>query len=374
MTRHIAEHFFGMTLKGVFRRKTRSTLTIIGIAIGIMLVTTLIMIANGLETQFSKVIEEGGGDFIVVERDASDLMTSRVDFSTRDAIEKMDNISWASGVAITVTKILDKPYFMVFGINPEEPVAQHYDIIEGRALRTSDTGKIMVGQMISAQKGFHVGSTVSMKGSTFDVVGIYETGTSFEDAGGVILLSDAQSLFGFGKEVSMLRVKLKDIKNLDTTRVAIESQYPQLLVMKSSEVTVYEENLQLISGIAALISLIAVLVGSIGVMNTMIMSVMERTREIGILRAIGWKKSRILTMVLKESLCMSVIGGLVGVLLGALMGTTLTGQIEIPLTVEVTPGLAVGVFLIAIVLGILGGIYPAWRASKMSPMEALSRE
>lgn len=370
----IKEQVFGMTLKGVFRRKTRSALTIIGIAIGIMLVIALFLIADGLETQFSKVVEEGGGDFIVVEREASDLMTSRVDFSSISTIEKMDGISWVSGVAVTVTKVLDKPYFMVFGINPEDPIAEHYEIIEGHGLSKGDRGKITVGRMIAAQKELHIGDTLNMKGETFEIVGIHETGTSFEDAGGVISLEDAQTLFGFGDEVSIIRVKLVDIKDMDATRAAIENRFPQFLAMKSSEVATYEENLQLISGIAALISLIAVLVGSIGVMNTMIMSVMERTREIGILRAIGWKRRSILSLILKEAVCISIIGGIIGIILGVLMGGTLADLIEIPLTVSVSPEMVIGVFFIAIFLGVLGGFYPAWRASKMSPVEALSRE
>lgn len=370
----IKERVFGMTLKSVFRRRMRSGLTIAGIAIGIMLVTALLLVADGLETQFTRVVEEGGGDFIVVERDASDLMMSRVDLSAKRELEKMDEISWVSGMAITVTKILDRPYFMVFGVDPGEPVIQHFEIVEGQQLTSNDTGKIMVGRMISVQKGLQVGDTLNMKGSTFEIFGIYETGASFEDAGGVILLSEAQSLFGLGNQVSMLRVKLEDVNKVDAVRTKIEKQYPQLLAMRSSEVVAQQEDLQLIAGISALISLIAIVVGSIGIMNTMVMSVMERIREIGILRAVGWKRRSILSMVLKESLCISIIGGIIGIILGILIVNNLAAEIEIPLTVSITPDLVISAFIIAVILGILGGIYPAWRASKMSPMEALSHE
>lgn len=352
----------------------RSGLTILGIAVAIMLVTALLLVADGLETQFTRVIEEGGGDFIVVEKDASDLMMSRLDFATRDTMERMDGISWVSGTVVSVTKILDRPYFMVFGLDPEEPIAQHFEVIEGRGLKSGDTDKIIVGRMISVQKGLNVGDKIEMKERTFEIVGIYETGASFEDAGGVVLLEEAQSLFGLGNQVSMLRVKVEDINQLDAVREKIEEEFPQLLAMRSSEVVAHQEDLALIMGIAALISLIAIVVGSIGVMNTMIMSVMERIREIGVLRAIGWKKRSILMMVLKESLLISIIGGFIGVVLGILMVGNLATEIEIPLTITVTPDLVVGAFLIAVILGILGGIYPAWRASRMSPMEALSHE
>jgi putative ABC transport system permease protein len=365
--------FFGMTFKGVFRRKTRSLLTILSIVVGIMLVTALLMVANGLNTQFQQLSGGSGADFVVLDH-SSDLSSSRVNASIETDLEKMDGISWVSGMVISTTNIGDRPFAFVMGVNPGEKSVEQFRIVEGRTLQSGDTGKVIIGRVMATQEGLKIGDTLNIKDKSFEVVGIYETGVTTEDGGVVIPLGEAQSLFDLGDQVSMLQVKVENIDRVDAIRTQIENRYPQLLALKGSEVANQQADLQLINSISSLIALIAILVGSIVVMNTMIMSVMERTREIGVLRAIGWKRRKILLLILKESFTISIIGGVIGIVLGIVMVNLLTNLAKISLNLPVTLDLVVGVFLITLILGILGGFYPAWRASKMSPMEALSRE
>ncbi len=365
--------FFGMTFKGVFRRKTRSLLTILSIIVGIMLVTALLMVANGLNTQFQQLSGGSGADFVVLDH-SSDLSSSRVNASIENDLENMDGISWVSGMVISTTNIGDRPFAFVMGVNPGEKSVEQFRIVEGRTLQSGDTGKVIIGRVMATQEGLKIGDTLNIKDKSFEVVGIYETGVTTEDGGVVVPLGEAQSLFDLGDQVSMLQVKVENIDRVDAIRTQIETRYPQLLALKGSEVANQQADLQLINSISSLIALIAILVGSIVVMNTMIMSVMERTREIGVLRAIGWKRRKILLLILKESFTISIIGGVIGIVLGIVMVNLLTNLAKISLNLPVTLDLVVGVFLITIILGILGGFYPAWRASKMSPMEALSRE
>jgi putative ABC transport system permease protein len=365
--------FFGMTFKGVFRRKTRSLLTILSIVVGIMLVTALLMVANGLNTQFQQLSGGSGADFVVLDH-SSDLSSSRVNASIENDLENMDGISWVSGMVISTTNIGDRPFAFVMGVEPGEKSVEQFGIVEGRTLQSGDTGKVIIGRVMATQEGLKIGDTLNIKDKSFEVVGIYETGVTTEDGGVVIPLGEAQSLFDLGDQVSMLQVKVENIDQVDAIRTQIETRYPQLLALKGSEVANQQADLQLINSISSLIALIAILVGSIVVMNTMIMSVMERTREIGVLRAIGWKRRNILLLILKESFTISIIGGVIGIVLGIVMVNLLTNLAKISLNLPVTLDLVVGVFLITIILGILGGFYPAWRASKMSPMEALSRE
>ncbi len=365
--------FFGMTFKGVFRRKTRSLLTILSIVVGIMLVTALLMVANGLNTQFQQLSGGSGADFVVLDH-SSDLSSSRVNASIENDLENMDGISWVSGMVISTTNIGDRPFAFVMGVEPGEKSVEQFGIVEGRTLQSGDTGKVIIGRVMATQEGLKIGDTLNIKDKSFEVVGIYETGVTTEDGGVVVPLGEAQSLFDLGDQVSMLQVKVENIDQVGAIRTQIETRYPQLLALKGSEVANQQADLQLINSISSLIALIAILVGSIVVMNTMIMSVMERTREIGVLRAIGWKRRKILLLILKESFTISIIGGVIGIVLGIVMVNLLTNLAKISLNLPVTLDLVVGVFLITIILGILGGFYPAWRASKMSPMEALSRE
>ncbi len=370
---NVREWVFGMTFKSIFRRRTRTALTIAGIAVGIMLVTALLMIAQGLRIQFESMLEKGGGDFFVMEKNAADLMQSRVDLSVQRQLEQMDGVSWVSGIIFAGTGIKDRPYVVILGVPADESMKQ-FPLIEGRSLNPGDAGKMMMGRMISLQEGFTVGDTLEFKSRSFEIVGIYETGVSLQDDGGVILLTEAQSVFGFSETITMLQVKAKDIHQVDSLRAAVDSKFPQYVTLKSSEVAAAQEDLQLVTSISVLISLVAILIGSIGIMNTMVMSVMERTREIGILRAVGWKKRKVLSMVLKESLAISLCGGVIGMVLSWGVMNALIDLTKLPIMLPVTAGLVVGVFFIAVCLGILGGLYPAWRASRMSPVEALSHE
>jgi len=167
---------------------------------------------------------------------------------------------------------------------------------------------------------------------------------------------------------------VEDLNQLGDIRSTVENEFPQLITLKGPELAAQQQDLQLIQGISYLIALIGIVAGSIVVMNTMIMSVMERTREIGILRAIGWKRRKIISMVLKEAFTISIIGGVLGIVFAIGVVNVLLQAVELPIALPVTADLVVLVFLIAVIVGILGGFYPAWRASKMSPMEALSRE
>jgi putative ABC transport system permease protein len=121
------------------------------------------------------------------------------------------------------------------------------------------------------------------------------------------------------------------------------------------------------------ISFLAVLVGGIGMMNTVFMSVFERTREIGVLRALGWRKVRVLLMVMKESLVLSAVGGVVGILLGMGLGGLFPLLLAMLVPVYSTELLARALVL-ALVLGAIAGVYPAWWASRLDPLEALRYE
>jgi putative ABC transport system permease protein len=124
------------------------------------------------------------------------------------------------------------------------------------------------------------------------------------------------------------------------------------------------------------ISFLAVMLGGLGMLNTMVMSVLERTREIGALRALGWRRRHVLGMIVKESLALGAVGGVVGMLIGWALGKSmglLPGMYG-ALEPQYTPQLLVQAILVALVAGVLGGLYPAWRATRMRPVEALRYE
>ena len=135
-------------------------------------------------------------------------------------------------------------------------------------------------------------------------------------------------------------------------------------------------HIQVSRAMAWMTSIVAVLIGGIGMLNTMLMSVMERVREIGILRAVGWRKSRVVGMVLGEALVLSLIGAFFGIL-GAVLLTRFLAtlpRVNGFLTGEIAPSVMLQGLGIAIIVGLLGGLYPAWRAARLLPTEAVRHE
>jgi putative ABC transport system permease protein len=212
--------------------------------------------------------------------------------------------------------------------------------------------------------------------SSFRVVGIYETGVGFEDNGAVITLRDAQRLAGRPHQVTMYGIKLRDPGRAEEVRAYLNENFEEIDVSLSSEFAESLPDMQAMEDMTGQIAFMAVLLGAISMLNTMLMSVLERTREIGVLRALGWQRRQVVGMILKEALVLGLIGGGVGLLLGMAM---VWGVQQIPLIGGMLqPSYSVELIgqtlIIALVAGAIGGLYPSWRATRMRPVEALRYE
>ena len=158
-------------------------------------------------------------------------------------------------------------------------------------------------------------------------------------------------------------------------RQSIEKRFPDLTASVSSEFAQNTDDMQQLESMTNAIVLMALIVGGIVILNTMIMTIYERTREIGTLRALGWQKHRILGMVVREAVLLSLLSGVVGIVLGMAL-TKLISLVPVASYLSAEYGLAIFAQTLAVtlVLGVLGGLYPAWRASRLSPVEALRYE
>ncbi len=233
-----------------------------------------------------------------------------------------------------------------------------------------------LSKMIASSLNKKVGDTIELAGTRFRIVGIFESGIGWEEMGGVITLRDAQALTGRPRKVTMAAVKLKDPNQAEAIVQKLNSQFPKVHAALAGEFVDQMPDMERVDGMMAGISLLAILVGGVGVLNTMLMAVYERTREIGVLRALGWRSRSILSLILKEALIIGILGGVAGIgiaygLAYALGTIPAIGEAYVPMF---TWTIFMRAITVALLLGLIGGLYPAYRATRLQPVEALRYE
>ena len=369
-----------MILKSLLRRKTRTFLTMAGVAIGVAAIVALGALAEGLVAGYGAISGGSGADLLVAQADSVDIAFSAVDEEVGLALANLPGVEEVTGMVYTFAATEGMPYFIAFGYEPDGFAIQHFKIVEGEGLteRAAKHGgrPLILGWAAADDLGKKVGDTLRLYEITYRIVGIYETGTPFEDGAGIVLLEDAQDLSKHPRQVNAFLIKLRDVHDAEWVRQRIEQRFSDLTATLSSDFVEKQDWLAMIRAFTQAVSLLAVLIGGVGVMNTVLMSIFERTREFGTLRALGWRPRRILGMVLGESLALCGLGGLVGAGLGV---AAVWAVKQLPMVSSVLPNIfSLNLFAqsmgVALALGLVGGAYPAWRASRLMPAEAMRAE
>lgn len=384
-------------LKSIFRRKVRALLTISGIAIGIFALVVMGSMAEKLNRLVSGGVEYYGTRITVQDAKAQFgfFGTNPISISKIDEIEKVDGVKSAYA---SISMLLEEVEAVNFGMPPmigggdprqdkDEPFKISYS--KGRAIREGDHRKVVIGQDLLRELKVDVGDEIKLRDEKFEVVGIIEKTFTAPDNMAIVNLPDAQELF-LGDIPAAYRAKVKKEDLATSIEVFVkEGVDPNFVVekingsvsdVKAISPDEFEEQVASQTAIFNLIilgsAIIALIVGSFSIINTMIMSVTERIREIGIKKAIGASNARILREFITEAAIMGLMGGLIGLAFGwgavKLINSIMaeSGQI-IFLT---TPRLAIGSVVFATILGAVAGLYPAWYAARLNPIQALRSE
>ena len=369
-----------MILKSLFRRKTRTLLTMAGIAIGVAAIVALGALSGGLAAAYGALSSGSQADLLVAQADAVDIVFSAVDEEMGTKIAGLPGVDQMTGMVYTLAATEGMPYFIVFGYDTDGFAIEHFKIVEGEGLtkQASQRGgkPLILGKTAANDLDKEVGDTIRLYETTYRVIGIYETGTPIEDGSAVVTIEDAQVLSKHPRQVNAFLIKLRARDDAERVRQRIEQRFDDLTATLSSDFADDQQTLAYIDGFTWAVSFLAVLIGGVGVMNTLLMSIFERTREFGTLRAIGWRPVRILRMVLGEALTLCGSGGV----LGAGLGVTVVWAVkQLPLASSfLASSFSAELFAqgigVALALGLVGGVYPAWRASRLPPAEAMRAE
>ncbi|MBI5649034.1 MAG: ABC transporter permease, partial [Chloroflexi bacterium] len=340
-----------MVLKNLLRRKTRTFLTLLGIAIGVAAVVALGAIAEGFINSYSTILTSSGADIILAQSDAVDILLSAVDESVAPQVAAIYGVRRVAGALLGIIQMPDVPYFVVMGLDPGEFAMRHYRVVEGEVLRGQR--QVLLGRTAAKTFKKKVGDNFKMQEVSFKVVGIYETGSGMEEMGAVITLKEAQDIFKKPRQVAYYQLQVQRPDLIDPIIKELARRYPKLSASRSADYMEGQQQTQMFRAMGWFIGLIAVIGGGLGMMNTMLMSVFERTREIGTLRALGWRRARVVRMILGEAFVLSILGGILGSGIG--VGLTLwinqlpalAGMMEN----AITPGLFVQAMIVALFLG-----------------------
>lgn len=362
-----------MVLKNLLRRATRSLLTIAGIAIGVAAVVALGAMAQGIAKNYTSAVGLSN-DLLVTQANAYDIVFSSLDETIGDRLRAVPGVENVEAGVFGWINVDSIPYFLVYGYEPGSVAAAHYRIVEGKPV--TGAKQIALGRRGAEALKLGVDDILRVYGVPYRIVGIYETGQGMEESGGVVTLEDAQTITQKQRQVSLFQVGVQRNANIDQVVARIQNIDKEITVTKSSEYEGNEQMMASLQGFAWGIAAIAILIGGLGMMSAMVMSVMERTREIGTLRAMGWSRWMVIRMILGEAIGLSAIGGLIGIALGTGLAW-LAGQapgVGAFLEGSFTPAIFIQGMVTALLLGVIGGLYPSWTAANLQPVEALRYE
>jgi putative ABC transport system permease protein len=352
-------------------------LTSLGIGVSVAIVIAIFALANSLKGELGGVAQITQADLIVIQRGLPGPTGGSIPESRITDIAQYDEVERATGFLLATVTLPELASFNLFGVIPEDSdlYFSNSQIIEGGYIQ--NPGEIALGKIAWDSLDLQVGDTLELEiGKAFTIVGMYKTGNVYLDSGGIITLKEAQEIAGRDGKVALIAIYLMPGVDKDGVIEQIESRWRYLEVMPSPYLLETSVATQSINAFTWALSWIAIIMGCLGVVNTMSMSVSERTREIGILKAIGWSRFKVLRMILGESLLLSLLGFGIGSLFGV-------GAVWIVASLPIAKGFVTFSFggdafliglAIALIIGLIGGAFPAYRAFHLSPAEALRHE
>jgi len=371
--------FTTIAWRNLLRRPVRSLLTVVGLGVAVAAVVALVGIADGFERSFVDLYHDRQIDLVVQRASNSSNLNRLIDPSRRVKILKIPGVKevFPGLMDVISLDVYDLSAVIVVGWEPGSRLMNRLEIITGQSLAPGDHKQAIVGKTLAANTGLKVGDKLPLYGERIEVKGIYDGHNVFENGGLFVPLDELQRMMDT-KLVTVFSVSLEhpnDPAELAAVERRIEEMDSSFLVQPAADFVNSIQQIKLARGVAWAVSAIAVVIGAIGMLNTMVMSVAERVREIGTLRAIGWTKLRVISTIFYESALLSVGGAALGIVAAIWLAKFLSG---LPVTSgliqgRIAPFVMVQGGLVAILVGVSGAALPAFWSASQAPTEAMRR-
>jgi len=373
---------FTVIYRNLWSRRARSLLTAAGVAIGVAAGVGMAAIAWGFQASLERTNAARGADVIVTRLTKRRPSPTPFEQARANDLAAMPGVRAVAGMVWELLTIENTPSIVVYGWEPGSFLWDHLSPRAGQFKTTAEAGgeeDVYLGVMCAEVLRKKVGDIVQIESRTLRVAGIFESAAMIENGAAILPLPILQTILGSEGKVNFLNVRLAPnatAEQFEHLRDTIQARFRGLRVFRGDEIGQNTIETQAAKAMSVATLMIALVIGTLGVMNTMLMSVFERKCEIGLLMAVGWRYGRILAMILLESLTLCLFGAVAGVVLGVAGVRTLQNLDSLRDKIEAQFGLGLvsGAVVFAVVLGILGGVYPALRALAVQPLEALRSE
>ncbi len=390
-------------LRNLTRRKLRTGLTVSGITIGIWALVVFSSMANKIEATV-----DGGSLYYAGKIIVTDASTDTGSAAAGMAAGPMDaslaaEVADIDGVALAVPRVsimLDPEAGMGMGnaemllaAPPTDPAYEPFDVTytDGRGLTENDADRLVtvLGSDLALRYEKRVGDEMEIRGRTFEVVGIQEATLTPADTTAMVPLAAGQEIFvetvpavvreqlGTSDVASQILAYPAEAAGTEQVAERIESEVDAVHAMTVDKFrNEIEASVSMFNAIIIGVALISLVVGGLSVINTMAMSVQERTREIGIKRAIGGSRGRVIRELVGEAALIGLVGGLIGLGLGAAVVALANeaGRASATVLFDLTVGTSLFALGFSTVLGMAAGLIPAWNAARLDPVQALRHE
>jgi len=367
-----------LVLANLWAKKSRSIGIAFAIGIAVMTVVTLTVVSSGLESSAAAVLTVGKSDFTVAQNGVSDILFSSIDNGQLQNVKATKGVASAVGVLLETEKIsASNPLFLEIGIAPGDLTHFGVTVVAGQPYGATASHEVMLGWRAAQNLGLHVGSRFNGNGTWNTVTGIFSTGIAYGDLGAMFPLPALQAYNRVPGSMTLVFVKVVPGFSISQVERALTSAHPELTTIRTaSQFGRADRNLVFLKAAATGSTVLAILIGAVIVGNTMLLSLFERTREFGLLRAIGWTRTRVVFLVVGEGVTLAVLGSALGVGFSFAATAVLEHlpQLAGVLHANYTRGAFWRGLYTGLGMAVLGALYPGLRAANLTPLKALSHE
>jgi putative ABC transport system permease protein len=371
--------FTGFVWKNLRRRRLRTILTLCGIGMAVGAFVGLVGFSRAFEQQWLRIYSSSGIDITVIR---GTFVNTSLNESAAAKIRSLPDVADAVPMIFNVMDLTPDVTALVYGWEADSFEFSSLQILSGQRFHNG-VPEVMLGDLLAQDLNKKPGDTLEIQGTRFTVTGIYHGASSLEADALIMPLDQMQQLTSLQGKASTVHVRLRPAPRgeawtayVKQAEAQIEAAVPGLNAVPAAEHASNNQIVKMAQASAWGTSALAIIIGILGIANTMVMSVFERTREIGILRAMGWRRSHILMLIQLEAAALGLGGGLLGIVVGwcTLRVLSVLPQTASIISSSVSWPLLVEAMGVALLSGLIAGAVPAWRAGRLSPMEALQHD